>query len=233
MHSYDVVIIGGGHNGLTCAAYLGMAGLKVKVLERRPVVGRRGGHRGVSSGLSQLGRRLHGEPAQSEDHRRSSPRRARAAHRRAPRAEFPARRSMGPISSRPKGGPSARSRNSARATPSAMARSIASSTRRPTCCASSCLQAPPNLDARLYASARSANCSRPAASATGCAGCRTTNLARRLRPLHQIRRRLSRRLVRGRPRQGAARLRCDRRELRQPLRRPAPPTCCCITRSAR
>jgi phytoene dehydrogenase-like protein len=39
MQSYDVIIIGGGHNGLTCAAYLGMAGLKVKVLERRPVVG--------------------------------------------------------------------------------------------------------------------------------------------------------------------------------------------------
>src|SRR5437870_5260885 len=37
--AYDVVIIGGGHNGLTCAAYLGMAGLKVKVLERRAVVG--------------------------------------------------------------------------------------------------------------------------------------------------------------------------------------------------
>jgi phytoene dehydrogenase-like protein len=37
--SYDVVIIGGGHNGLTCAAYLGMAGLRVKVLERRAVVG--------------------------------------------------------------------------------------------------------------------------------------------------------------------------------------------------
>jgi phytoene dehydrogenase-like protein len=36
---YDVVIIGAGHNGLTCAAYLGMAGLKVKVVERRPVVG--------------------------------------------------------------------------------------------------------------------------------------------------------------------------------------------------
>src|SRR5262249_752375 len=35
----DVVIIGGGHNGLTCAAYLGMAGLKVKVLERRAVIG--------------------------------------------------------------------------------------------------------------------------------------------------------------------------------------------------
>ena len=39
MQSYDVVVIGAGHNGLTCAAYLGMAGLKVKVVERRPVVG--------------------------------------------------------------------------------------------------------------------------------------------------------------------------------------------------
>lgn len=39
MQSYDVVIIGAGHNGLTCAAYLGMSGLAVKVLERRPVVG--------------------------------------------------------------------------------------------------------------------------------------------------------------------------------------------------
>ncbi|MPZ59545.1 MAG: FAD-dependent oxidoreductase [Rhizobiales bacterium] len=39
MSVYDVVIIGAGHNGLTCAAYLGMAGLRVKVLERRAVVG--------------------------------------------------------------------------------------------------------------------------------------------------------------------------------------------------
>ena len=36
---YDVVIVGAGHNGLTCAAYLGMAGLKVKVVERRAMVG--------------------------------------------------------------------------------------------------------------------------------------------------------------------------------------------------
>ena len=36
---YDAVIVGGGHNGLTCAAYLAMAGLEVVVLERRPVVG--------------------------------------------------------------------------------------------------------------------------------------------------------------------------------------------------
>jgi phytoene dehydrogenase-like protein len=36
---YDVVIVGAGHNGLVCAAYLAMAGLRVKVLERRSVVG--------------------------------------------------------------------------------------------------------------------------------------------------------------------------------------------------
>ena len=35
----DVVIIGGGHNGLVCANYLAMAGKKVRVLERRDVVG--------------------------------------------------------------------------------------------------------------------------------------------------------------------------------------------------
>ena len=35
----DVVILGGGHNGLVCAFYLARAGLKVTVLERRGVVG--------------------------------------------------------------------------------------------------------------------------------------------------------------------------------------------------
>jgi phytoene dehydrogenase-like protein len=36
---HDAVIVGGGHNGLVCAAYLAAAGLKVLVLERRGVVG--------------------------------------------------------------------------------------------------------------------------------------------------------------------------------------------------
>ncbi|WP_309643827.1 NAD(P)/FAD-dependent oxidoreductase [Phenylobacterium sp.] len=35
----DILIVGGGHNGLVCAAYLAAAGLKVTVLERRDVVG--------------------------------------------------------------------------------------------------------------------------------------------------------------------------------------------------
>src|SRR6186997_1570379 len=37
--TYDCIIVGGGHNGLTCAAYLAKAGVKVLVLERRDVLG--------------------------------------------------------------------------------------------------------------------------------------------------------------------------------------------------
>ena len=39
MQKYDAIVVGGGHNGLVNAAYLGKAGLKVALLERRPVVG--------------------------------------------------------------------------------------------------------------------------------------------------------------------------------------------------
>ena len=37
--SYDAIIVGGGHNGLVCAAYLAKAGQNVLVLERRDQVG--------------------------------------------------------------------------------------------------------------------------------------------------------------------------------------------------
>ena len=39
MTTCDALIIGGGHNGLVCAAYLAATGLRVQVLERRHVVG--------------------------------------------------------------------------------------------------------------------------------------------------------------------------------------------------
>jgi phytoene dehydrogenase-like protein len=38
-HNFDAIVVGAGHNGLTAAAYLGRAGLKTLVLERREIVG--------------------------------------------------------------------------------------------------------------------------------------------------------------------------------------------------
>jgi phytoene dehydrogenase-like protein len=39
MSSYDAIVVGGGHNGLTAGAYLARAGMRVCILERRDVLG--------------------------------------------------------------------------------------------------------------------------------------------------------------------------------------------------
>ncbi|MCZ6547690.1 MAG: FAD-dependent oxidoreductase, partial [Deltaproteobacteria bacterium] len=39
MAEFDALIVGGGHNGLVCAAYLARVGLRPLVLERRPLFG--------------------------------------------------------------------------------------------------------------------------------------------------------------------------------------------------
>ena len=39
MAQFDAIVVGGGHNGLTCACYLQKAGIKTLVIERRAIVG--------------------------------------------------------------------------------------------------------------------------------------------------------------------------------------------------
>ena len=53
--SYDVIVIGGGHNGLVSAAYLARAGRKVLVLERRHVLGGAAVTEEIYPGLQVLG----------------------------------------------------------------------------------------------------------------------------------------------------------------------------------
>src|SRR5665811_798057 len=57
MTSFDGVVIGAGHNGLTLAAYLTRAGMKIAVLERNAIIG--GGCSTDSDRLSGFRLNLH------------------------------------------------------------------------------------------------------------------------------------------------------------------------------
>ena len=91
MNETDVVIIGAGHNGLTCAAYLATAGLRVHVVERRKVVGGAAVTEEFHPGFRNSVAAYTVSLLNPEGDRRSQAGRARPADRRAPRAEFSAR----------------------------------------------------------------------------------------------------------------------------------------------
>ena len=138
MSDLDAIIIGAGHNGLTCAAYLGMAGLRVRVVGAARRRRRRLRDRGIPSRLPQLDRGLHGQPAAAQDHPRSETARARTAHRRTPRAEFSAAAGWPLSAHRRRPHRSARSPNSAPRMPAAIPPIRPRSAASPTCCAASC-----------------------------------------------------------------------------------------------
>jgi thioredoxin reductase len=61
MSDFDAILIGAGHNGLTCAAYLGMAGLRVRIEDPRQKLGRlRNG--GVSTAGDPFQENRHSNP---------------------------------------------------------------------------------------------------------------------------------------------------------------------------
>ena len=218
MNETDVVIIGAGHNGLTCAAYLAMAGLRVKVVERRKVVGGAAVTEEFHPGFPQFGRGLHRQPAQPEGHRRPETGRSRPADRRAPRPEFPARsrRPLSPDRRRPHQTVRRKAQRTRRRPRST--RSRANWKPSPTCCAQFVLRAPPNLVEGFGVGAiREAfnalgTRQHPAKAVAGAA-------AHPARSVHPLGRRDAGRAVRERSGQGAVRLRRHRRQLCQPLRR--------------
>ncbi len=214
MQTYDVVIIGGGHNGLTCAAYLGMAGLKVKVLERRAMVGGAAvteefcpGFRNSVAAytVSLLNPKIIADLRLFDHGLKIVERRAQnflptLDGRYLLAAEGRTERQHREIQSSPM--------------PNDMTPSTGRSTRVPMCCASWCCRRRPISRAdqssrafgELLKAGRFGNRLRRLS---------TENLRTLLELFDEIGRRLSRWLVRGRTREGLARLRRHRRKLRK------------------
>ena len=151
MADVDVVIIGAGHNGLTCAAYLGMAGLSVRVVERRGVVGGTAVteefHPGFRNSVAaytvsllqpKVIRDLDAAPPWAED-------------RRAPRAELPAHPGRPLSAHRRRPHRSAKSPSSARATRSATPNSSDALSEVADLLRELVLQAPPNVTLARHA----------------------------------------------------------------------------------
>ena len=230
--AFDAVIIGGGHNGLTCAAYLAAAGLSVCVLERRAIVG----GAAVTEEFHPGFRNSTASYTVSLLHPQGDRATCNLAEHGLAIVERPFANFL-PLSDRD--GDCLKIGGGLAATQAEVARFSQRDA-----------QALPDYYAMLErvvggaarAAARHAAERRTAASRAlarrmegreALSRARPRGPARRARPVHEERRRPARPLVRVGAAQGRARLRRDRRQLREPVYARARRTCCCTTCSAR
>ena len=226
--SFDVVIVGGGHNGLTCACYLAKSGLRVGVFERRSILGGAAVteefHPGFRNSTASYTVSLL-NPKVIRD--------LRLAEHGLKVLERPMQNFL-PL-------------------PDGRALTAGPDSARTMRVGPQLLGARCGTPARLLQDARrgrhaaaiatagnAARGSAPAARPVGRAAdgpqfpqARRRGAARHPRAVHAQRRRLVRPLVRDRRRQGAVRLRCGGRQLREPVHARAAPTYFCITYSAK
>ena len=226
MSDLDAIIIGAGHNGLTCAAYLGMAGLRARVFERRNVVGgacvTEEFHSGFRNSTAAYTVSLL-QPKVIRDldlHRHG----LRIVERRAQNfLPLPDGRYLLTGEGRSETKSPSSAPDAAR-----YADYQAEIGRVAACCAVSCSRRRPIW--RCAISPRTRELGKLAGSASGCG--RPTAQGG-VQPLAQIGRRHARWLVRIRSDQGRARLRCRGRQSGESRTRRAPPMCCCIMCSAK